>query len=416
MHIWESPRRGRPSSLEDGHEMWWQHERLRFEEGRLQIASRDARALAEEHGTPLHVFDAARMLDAASRLRAAFHAASHPFCLYYAVKANRCRAVLDALRESGLAGIDCCSPGEARLALDAGFAPSQLSFTGTALSDRDIDELGALEMRLNLDSISAIHKVGRRFPGRRIGLRVNPQLGVGATTQLTYSGARPTKFGIYADRYDEALRLAASYGLVVEGVHMHVGSGWLGDGMPRFLDAVTRLCEFATRVPDLRYINVGGGIGVVHGAGMHPVDLDAYAEGLSARVRERLGPVEICAEPGEFLVGSAGVSLAEVTMVEEKGGTLFVGLDMGFNSTPQAAHYAFEHGVVHTTLPLVAEDARVCTVVGNINESIDVFARDVLLPTVHEGDVLALLNTGAYGSSMASDHCLRRRAPEIVLR
>ena len=409
-----SPRRKRAAAPEEATSGWWRHDRLRYVDGELRLGDSAASALAREHGSPLDVLDLEVARRAADRLRSAFDAISHPAELYFALKANRSRSLLEAFTAAGV-GMDCCSPHEVALAMECGASPRAISFTGTALSDRDVEAIAGLDLRLNLDSISAIHKVGRRFPGRRIGLRVNPQVGVGATEQLTYAGKRPTKFGIYADRFDEALRLAASYGLIVEGVHMHVGSGWLAEGMPSFLDAATRLCDFARRVPDLRYVNVGGGIGVVHGPGQAPVDLDAYARGLSERVRSTLGDVEICVEPGEYLVGPAGVSLAEVTMVEEKGGVLFVGLDVGFNSNPQAAHYAFEHAILPTVEPGPSSGVRPCTVVGNINEAIDVFAHDVLLPPVHEGDVLAILNTGAYARSMASDHCLRERASEVVL-
>jgi diaminopimelate decarboxylase len=397
--------------------LWWQREHLTYADGdRLLFAGHDVEALAEKHGTPVQLYDGNRLRENIDRLADAFAVTGHPARIYYAIKANRFAPLVRAMRLHGRTGIDCCSPGEVGLAMEHGFSGPEISFTGTALSDRDIEAIGPLNIRVNLDSISAIHKMGRRFPGRRIGLRVNPQMGAGATPQLTYAGARPTKFGIYGDRFDEALRLAASYGLIVEGVHMHVGSGWLAEGMDRFLGAVDRLCTFASKVPDLRYVNVGGGIGVVHGPQQTPVDVLAYARGLSERVTERLGSdVEICCEPGDYLVNDTCITLAEVTMVEEKGGELFVGLDLGFNSNPQAAHYAFPHEVLSASRGPAGPNARRCSVVGNINEAIDVFSSVARIGDVHEGDIVAVLNTGGYSSSMASNHCLRERATEVLV-
>ncbi|MFT4704315.1 MAG: diaminopimelate decarboxylase [Bradymonadia bacterium] len=396
---------------------WWERERLRYEGERLTFAGHFVDELAPEYGMPTQFIDLRRAVENVRRLDEAFGVSQQPHRVHFAVKANRNRALLEGLRADGICGIDCCSPGEAQLALDVGFSGDEVSFTGTALSDRDVATVGALPIRVNLDSISAIHKMGQRFPGRRIGIRVNPQLGVGGSEQLTYSGKRPTKFGIYADRFDEAMLLAASYGLIVDGVHMHVGSGWLAEGVSSLHAATDRLCGFAKRVPDIRYVNVGGGIGVVHQPRQRAVDLRHYAAGIVTRVREALGPdVEVCCEPGEYIVGDAGIGLAEVTMVEEKGGELFVGLNVGFNSNPQAAHYAFRHTVLPAVHASSGPVARVCTVVGNINEVIDVFARGASFRSIKEGDVVAILNAGAYSSSMASDHCLRERAVEVLLR
>jgi diaminopimelate decarboxylase len=237
------------------------------------------------------------------------------------------------------------------------------------------------------------------------------------SSALTYAGHRPSKFGIYADRFDEARRLADSYGLIVDGVHMHVGSGWLARGLETFSRAVTRLTDFAATLPDLAYVNVGGGIGVPHETGDEPVDLALYASTVALVVRERLGDhVEICCEPGDYIVNDAGILAAEVTMVEEKGGALFVGLNVGFNSNPQAAHYGFHQEIVHASRGPAGPNAKRHCVVGNINEVIDNFHEDAPLPEVHEGDVLVMLNAGGYGASMVSDHCMREVARDVFVR
>jgi len=396
---------------------WFEREGLAWDGDHLTFAGHRVADLVAEHGAPCAFYDGARIAANIGRIRSAFKATGHPHRLYYAMKANRFGPVLQAIRQTGECGIDCCSPREVFRAIEFGFAPSEISFTGSSISERDVDLIADLGVRINVDSISMLHKIGRRAPGRRIGLRVNPQIGVGMSSALTYAGHRPSKFGIYADRFDEARRLADSYGLIVEGVHMHVGSGWLARGLETFSRAVSRLADFAQTLPHLTYVNVGGGIGVPHGPDDEPVDLALYASTITNVVRERLGSgIEVCCEPGDYLVNDAGILAAEVTMVEEKGGTLFVGLNVGFNSNPQAAHYGFRQEVVHATRGPAGPGATRCCVVGNINEVIDNFNEDTPLPDIHEGDVLVMLNAGGYGSSMVSDHCMRETARDVLVR
>lgn len=380
------------------------------------FAGRRVADLVAEYGAPLALYDRQQVQANVHRLADAFARTGQPHQVHYAVKSNRFGPILGAILETGRCGIDCCSPNEVRLALASGFAPEKISFTGSSVSDEDVEAIGHLPIRINVDSISMMHKIGRRFPGRRVGIRVNPQVGVGLSSQLTYAGGRPSKFGIYADRFQEALRVARYYDLVVEGVHMHVGSGWLARGLETFLRAVDRLADFAEELDHVTYVNVGGGIGVEHSAADEPVDLDLYAGGIVEVIRERLGDhVQVCCEPGDYIVNNAGILAAKVSMVEDKGGTLFVGLNVGFNSNPQAAHYGFVQELVHATAGPAPHDARSHFVVGNINEVIDNFHEDARLPDVQEDDVLVVLNAGGYGSSMASNHCMREVARDLML-
>ena len=149
-------------------------------------------------------------------------------------------------------------PGEVTRALECGFLPDEISYTGTNVSERDLDVILAADgLRLNLDAISQIERVGRRAPGRTIGIRVNPARGAGYHAGLEYSGDRPTKFGIYEDRLDEAVDAAARHGLTVDTVHFHAGSGWLADGLRSFeaaLEQAVRMTRrsHGARLPDPR--------------------------------------------------------------------------------------------------------------------------------------------------------------------
>lgn len=391
---------------------WWARDGLEPRSGRLMIAGRDAEELAREHGTPLYVYDTARVVANLGRLRSALEGSGVRHRLLFALKANRHPSLLERLRALRTVGIDACSPNELALALERGWKAEEISYTGTNLSGRDLDRILPHPLLLNLDSLSALRRVGARSPGRAIGIRLNPGVGTGYSAQLTYAGEKPTKFGVYPDRLDEALSEARRHGLEVRGVHFHIGSGWLRDGIGAFLEAVQRVSEAARRIPGIEYVNVGGGIGVPLTASDRAVDLGSYASGLA----ERLGPlgVTVFCEPGDFLVKDAGVLLVEAVTVENKGGTTFVGVDCGFNAFCLPVLYRFAQEVVVCR----AADAppRIeCTVAGHINEAGDLFAEGARLPEVREGDILALLNAGGYGAAMASTHCARPHALEVAL-
>ena len=402
---------------------WWVRPGLDAQGGRLRIAGHDAEALAREHGTPLFVYDLERYRENARRFQAALATAGIPYRLRFAMKANPDRDVLAVFRGLGApgspesVGIDACSPGEVTRALESGFRPDEISYTGTNLSERDLDVILAAEgLHLNLDGISQVERVGRRARGRTIGLRVNPARGAGYHAGLEYSGDRPTKFGIYEDRLDEAVDAAARHDLAIDTVHFHAGSGWLAEGLPAFEAALQAATRMTRRLIDrgcpIREVNVGGGLGGPGRGHEIPVDLGAYA----AVLARHLGPlgVTVACEPGDHLAKNAGVLLAEVVSIEDRGGARFVGLDAGWNVNCGYFIYGFLNEVVPCRSPLAARTWTV-GVAGHINEGHDLFAEDYPFPPVAEGEIVAILGSGAYSEAMSSTHCLRPIAPAIHL-
>ncbi len=406
---------------------WWVRPGLDIVDGRLRVAGRDAEAMAREMGTPAFVYDLDRFGENVRRLGDAFARAGMPVRQRFALKANREPEVLAALRalggpgEPGAVGIDACSPGEVLHALEHGWRPEEISFTGTNVSERDLDVLLAHPIHINLDAVSQVERVGRRAaelpPGRRIGLRVNPGAGAGYTEGLAYSGGKPTKFGIYADRLDEALDVAGRYGLTVDTVHIHAGSGWLGGDLPAFeraleaTAAMTRHC--IDRGCPIEEVNVGGGLGVPARGDERPIDVDAYA----ATIARHLGPLDVVAgsEPGDYIAKDTALLLGEVVTVEERGGTTFVGLDLGWNVNTAYFIYKFAQEIV-VCRAADAPPGRRVTVAGHINEGSDIFAEDYPMGPVAEGDIVAILNAGGYHQAMASTHCLRPTGSARFLR
>jgi diaminopimelate decarboxylase len=398
---------------------WWARPGLEVRDDRLRVAGRDAEALARERGTPLYVYDLVRVEEQARALQDALAGAGLRGRVRLAVKAQRAPEALAVLRNLGppgdsrSVGIDACSPRELVLALEHGWTPEEISYTGTNVSDRDLDVVLAHPVHVNVDLLSQLERFGRRAPGRAVGLRVNPRAGAGGDGQ-TYSGEQPTKFGIYEEDLDRAVEVARRHDLTIDTVHFHVGRAFLTDALPGFERAVIAAAAMARRLVEagmpIREVNVGGGLGVPQRAGDRPLDLDA----LTAMLARHLGPLDVvvACEPGDFLAKECGHLLAEVVTVEDRGGVTFVGLDAGFAVMPE--HFIYGASVEVVLCRAAGEaGAHPVTVAGNINEGDDLFADGVPLPPVEEGDVLAMLNVGSYNAVMAMEHCLRPPAGSL---
>ena len=401
---------------------WWVRPGLDIRDGHLEIAGHDAETLAREHGTPLFVYDRLRFAENARRLQAALGRAGIPFRLRFALKANPLPEVLEVFRGLGppgspeSVGIDACSPGEVERAIECGWRPEEISYTGTNVSERDLDVLLARGVHLNLDAISQIERYGRRAPGTTIGVRIDPGVGAGYNEHLEYAGDRPTKFGIGLERLHEAVAAAARHDLAIDTVHFHAGSGWLADGLAGYeralgpaVEAVARLRAAGHAIAE---VNVGGGLGAAARADERAVDLDAYA----AVLARHLGGlrVTVACEPGDQLSKDAAILLGEVVTVERRRDVTFVGLDIGWNVNCSYFIYRFAQELV---VCRTADAARseVVTVAGHINEAGDVFAEDYPMAPVAEGDIVALLNVGGYLQAMSSTHCLRPMGGAIFL-
>ena len=401
---------------------WWVRPGLEINDGRLTIAGHDAEALAREHRTPLFVYDLTRFGENARRLQAALAGTGLPFRLRFALKANPLPEVLNVFRAlgardtAGSVGIDACSPGEVVRAIECGWRPDEISFTGTNVSERDLDVLLGRGVHVNLDAISQIERYGRRAPRRAIGVRIDPGAGAGYNDHLHYAGDRPTKFGIGPDRLDEAVAAARRHDLTIDTVHFHAGSGWLADGLPGFEVALVRAVEAVHRLRSagcpIAEVNVGGGLGAPAREDELGIDLDAYAATL-ARHLGRLDVVVAC-EPGDYLSKDAAILLGEVVTVERRRDVQFVGLDLGWNVNCAYFIYRFAQELV-VCRSAGAPRTELVTVAGHINEAGDVFAEDYPMPPVAEGNIVALLNAGGYLQAMSSTHCLRPTGGAVFL-
>jgi diaminopimelate decarboxylase len=395
---------------------WWQHDRLTYRGGSLHLGNRDLTWIARlQRHVPAFVYDIQQISNNFARPKAAVRAAGIEGRYYFAIKSNRHPVLLGHLAAQSVAGADVCSPQEALYALQCGFREADISYTGTAVTDADLEVTARLpDMWVNCDSLSQIRRLGALCPGREVGIRVNPSTGLGT---IHYGGEKSTKFGIYRSEFRAALELARTSGLKVAGLHWHLGWGFDFSDASALDKALTECRWFVDQVQDLARINIGGGLGVPLRSDERAPDLEAWAKTIARHLRGY--GAKICFEPGTLVAMDSGVLVMTVAFDEVKNGRRFVYVNGGFNLNPCPAFYDIRLPIVPVTLdPAIASDAGVWTqaaVAGNINEAIDVFAEDVWLPPLHEGDAVAMLFCGAYGASMASNHCMRGQFSEYCL-
>jgi diaminopimelate decarboxylase len=393
---------------------WWQRSDLQFRDGRLFLGQCDLDRLARKTGTPAYVIRLPRVLEKLKQLHSALDQADLSHHIYYAIKANRSSKLLTYLASQRLCGADVCSPGELKRALSCGFYEEDISFTGTSLSRTDIETLTKFDrVRINLDSLSALEKFGRQSPGREIGIRINPDIGIGYSDNelLKYSGVEASKFGIYLDRLPEAIKIAEACQLKITRIHFHAGCGYLDRELDQLAQVLSAAKEFMAQLPHVQEVNIGGGLGVPHQSSDSPLNLQRWADVLADAFPSR--ELTIALEPGDFLVKDAGVLLSEVTYLERRKNVDFLGLDAGFNLAMEPAFYGLPCEPVPTLVR--SRPMTKYSIVGNVNEALDKWAKNHPLPVPEDGDVIALINAGGYAASMSSEHCLRGEAEEIVL-
>lgn len=409
------------SAQQTSRPLWWQRTDLGFDaDGFLCLAGYRLHDLAQAHGTPAFFYNAERIRTKLDMVYGALASTGLPFRLLYAMKANRFAPLMSCIQSTGMCGIDACSPQEVDFALACGFNEREISYTATSVSNEDIEKLARHpELLVNCDSLSTIRRLGEHCQGRTIGLRVNPGKGVsyGNNQLLQYSGGRTTKFGIYREHFADALVLANQYGLKIRNIHFHVGIGYLPPQLPLWEEVVSDCAWFVDQVAEIESVNIGGGLGLPHVATDQPLELSRWAEIIHRHFSPR--GVEVCVEPGDFIVKDSGVLVLQVNSVERKQQVDFVGVNGGFNLAIEPFFYdlpcepvpcritgleAFEPKHLHKV-----------NIAGNINEALDIWAEGITLPSLQEGDYLAFINAGGYASSMSSNHCMRGQFYERLL-
>ncbi|MBT3347478.1 MAG: diaminopimelate decarboxylase [Thiotrichales bacterium] len=376
--------------------------------------------LAEQHSTPLFVYSESSIRKQWEAFESGFNGEDHLIC--YAVKANSNLAILALLAEQG-AGFDIVSVGELERVLKAGGEAGKVVFSG--VGKKAIEIKRALEVGIrcfNIESESELERVNRVAAemgiNAPISLRVNPDVDAGTHPYIS-TGLRSNKFGIAIEQALEVYRRAATMSnLNIVGIDCHIGSQLTSlspfeDALDRVLLLVDQLSEVGI---ELHHIDVGGGLGIDYKNDNPPLPAE-YVQRVTAKLAGR--SLEIIMEPGRAMVGNAGVMLTRVEFIKKGEEKNFCIVDGAMNDLIRPALYqAWQNIVVveerSSGVNLESHGAQVYDLVGPICETGDFLGKDRKL-NVEEGDLLAVLSSGAYGFAMSSTYNSRPRAAEIMV-
>jgi len=397
--------------------------------GKLYAEGVSLDGLADRLGTPLYVYSAGTILDHYRRLRGAMRAVDPLIC--YSVKANSNLAVLSLLAKAG-SGFDGVSGGELERVRKAGGKASKCVFAGVGKTDEEIEaglrhgvKAFHVESEEELERIAWVagRKRGRSAP---VSLRVNPDVEAGGHAKIT-TGTYANKFGIPFEQVAGAYRsYSEDNRLKLVGIQMHIGSQ-ITRSAP-FRAAVRKMIPLVERLRDrhgLEYFDLGGGVGIVYEDALasgrdgwwntrkseRAMTLTDYATSVVPMLRNL--KMQILLEPGRFLVGNAGILLAEVLYRKQTGRKHFTVVDAGMNDLVRPAMYEAYHQIEPVGKP--RPGAISTDVVGPVCESGDVFCHDRSISPLERGDRVAILSAGAYGFSMASNYNTRPRPAEVLV-
>ncbi|MGM0737583.1 MAG: diaminopimelate decarboxylase [Bacteroidota bacterium] len=368
-------------------------------------------AIIRKWGTPTYVYSEDMMRHRCRTLVQLFP--DQPVSWLYAVKANDNPHILRIIAEEGL-GFDTVSYEEVLLCIKLGADPQKIFYTENNMTDAEMHGAAQKGVVLNIGSLGRLKAFCEAYPGTDCSIRIKPDIGDGHHAKVD-TGREDSKFGIRLDRIAEAVSIAEKHSVRIRGIHAHIGSGIKKP--ENLLAEIEVLLNACHKFDDVEFINFGGGMPIPYKPDDVPFDLGHFAKLTSDRLNRFLAHerknVSFLFEPGRWIAGPAGVLLTHVNTVKDQGSKTFLGTDTGFNHLLRPALYDAYHEVVNISSgpdrPMQTYD-----IAGNICESGDIIAVGRQLPESYPGDYLAILDTGAYGMTMAS-HYNRRALPAEVL-
>jgi len=388
---------------------------MTFQQGSLHCDGVSVDAMARAIGTPVYIYSGGAIRAAFAGLDGAFR--EYPHTLHFALKANSTLAVLRLLRELGCSA-DANSGGEIEAARRAGFEPSQIVFTGVGKTRDELDQAVALGVKaINIESDGEAQRIDQVARARgvkaRVALRVNPDIDPNTHAHIS-TGLRFNKFGVPLEFAAPLLRrLAAMPGLDPIGIHVHLGSQIVDvEPLGRAAQALADLAiEVRAAGVPLQHIDLGGGLGVAYD-GVSAADPVAYAAAVLPAIRKT--GLHLIIEPGRYLVAPAGILVGSVADTKAyQGSPRFVVLDTGMTELIRPMLYEAYHRIVAVTpRPGAGQPSEI---VGPLCETSDTLGHDRQLGPVEVGDLIAVLDAGAYGFVMASNYNRRRFPAEVLV-
>ncbi|MFM6946846.1 MAG: diaminopimelate decarboxylase [Flavobacteriales bacterium] len=365
---------------------------------------------ANTFGTPLFVYDAEKISAQYKRLQSAFKVPN--LKLHYALKALSNINILQLLKSEG-AGLDAVSIQEVYLGLRAGFRPEQIMFTPNGISFEEFQQAVSLGVHVNIDNLPLLEKFGATY-GASVPccIRINPHITAGGSHHISV-GHIDSKFGISIHQVKHIERIMKHYGIHVNGLHMHTGSDIIDPDV--FIQGANLLFDAAAHFPDLTFMDFGSGFKVAYKEGDIVSDIEDLGQKISTAFlnfcTEYGKELELWFEPGKFLVSESGQLLVKANLIKQTTSTVFVAVDSGQNHLIRPMFYNAYHHILNISNQQGPQ--KLYSVVGYICES-DTLGHDRLLNEVQEGDILSILNCGAYAYTMSNNYNARLRPAEAM--
>jgi len=377
--------------------------------------------ICEEYGTPLYTYYGERIRNNLNSINAALKNNFEKYQIQYAVKSNNNPNLLTFMHQHlPSLGADCSSPGELLAAERARIPMKNCVYTGNYESVDDLQSAVDSGCEVNLDDESSFKRLKNICIPEYISFRLNPGVGKGRFTEIV-TGGHDAKFGIPVEKIAAVYKSALTDGVKTFGLQCHAGSAILDQN--HFRENTELILKAARNIEDtidhkLLKISIGSGFGMPYTDDEDPLDFNNVFHLVAKVFKEFYGqhqddwPV-LCIEPGRAIVGDAGILLARVTGIK-KSYKNFIGLDAGMETLMRPALYGAFHRI-YKVGELSNERKMTVDVTGRICENTDRLAVDIPFPYVAEGDVIAIMDAGAYGYSMAHQFNTRPRPAEVLV-
>ena len=373
--------------------------------------------IVKEYGTPLYVYSEEIIRRQMSRVAQVI--TKYPYTANYSVKANTNIHILKLALDEGI-NCDAMSEGEIRMLEAAGFPYERIFFVPNNVSKEEMQYAIDRGIMTSLDSLSQLEQYGELNPGGKCAVRINPGVGAGHHEKVV-TGGKKTKFGISEDDIDKVFEIAAKYKLSIAGINQHIGSLFM-EPTP-YLEAVSNLLRIAKRFKNLEFIDFGGGYGIpyhkLNDEAEYPMeDFKKKLEPILDEFIKEYGKTPLFkSEPGRYCVAEGSVILGRVHATKENAGKKYVGTDIGMNVLVRPSMYDSWHDaeIIRDSKVVPRDNLVEQNIVGNICESGDILCKERMLPEAKKGDLVCILDTGAYGYSMCSTYNSRPRPAEVMI-
>lgn len=384
---------------------------------KFNIDTKRAFDLLEKYGSPLYVYNEKILRKRCRELKNLIPFDN--FTVNYSAKANTNLELLKIVNEEGL-DVDAMSPGEIFIEEKAGFTSERILYISNNVSAEEMKFAINRDIMVSVDSLSQLELYGHINPGGKVAVRFNPGIGVGHHEKVK-TGGKKTKFAVQREFISEVKNTLKKYNLTLAGINQHMGSLFMnGD---KYVDGVQNLFQIAKEFPGLEFIDLGGGFGIPYMHGEERLDLNDLGVKLTEVFKEFLNEYDnkdlvLKVEPGRYIVAECGTLLGKAYSVKENYGVKYIGTDLGFNVLMRPMLYDSYHHVKVLKNPDKIIDKEILepvNIVGNICESGDIIAKGRELPVINEGDIIQVMDAGAYGFVMSSNYNCRLRPAEVLI-